>query len=27
MGMEYKKINSCTNDYILYRKEFEDLKG
>ena len=26
MGMEYKRIHTCPNDYILYRKEFEDLK-
>ena len=25
MGMEYKKIHSCPNDCILYRKEFEGL--
>jgi len=25
MGIEYKKINVCPNDCILYRKEFEDL--
>ena len=26
MGMEYKRIHACSNDCILYRKEFEDLK-
>ena len=26
MGMEYKRIHTCPNDCILYRKEFEDLK-
>jgi len=23
-GMEYKKIHACPNDFILYRKEYED---
>ena len=26
MGMEYKRIDACPNDCILYRKEFEGLK-
>ena len=26
MGMKCKRIHACPNDYILYRKEFEDLK-
>jgi len=25
MGMEYKKIHACSNDYVLYRKEFINL--
>jgi len=25
MGMEYKKIHACPNDFILYRKKFESL--
>nr|KYP69750.1 hypothetical protein KK1_008951 [Cajanus cajan] len=25
MGLQYKKIHACPNDYILYRKEFEAL--
>jgi len=27
MGMEYKKILACPNDYILYPKDFELLKS
>jgi len=27
MGMEYKKIHACPDDYILYRKDFELLKS
>ena len=27
MGMEYKKIQACPNDCILYRKDFELLKS
>jgi len=26
MGMTYKKIHTCSNYYISYRKEFEWLK-
>jgi len=26
MSMEYKKIHAWSNDGILYKKEFEDLK-
>jgi len=26
MGMEYKKIHSCPNDFILYRNEYKDLR-
>jgi len=26
MGMEYKRIHACSNDCILYRKEFKGLK-
>uniref|UniRef100_A0A151UDV0 Transposase-associated domain-containing protein n=1 Tax=Cajanus cajan TaxID=3821 RepID=A0A151UDV0_CAJCA len=25
MGLQYKKIHACPNDYILYRKKFESL--
>ena len=25
VGLEYRKIHTCPNDYILYRKEFEGL--
>ena len=25
MGMEYRKIHTCPNDYILYRNEFAKL--
>ena len=25
MGMEYKKIHACPNDYVLYKKEYEGL--
>jgi len=27
VGMEYKKIHACSNDCILYRKDFELLKN
>jgi len=27
MGMGYKKIHACPNNYILYMKEFEFLKN
>jgi len=26
MGMQYKKIHSCSNDCILYRNDYEDLR-
>ena len=25
MGRKYQKIHACTNDYILYRHEFEEM--
>ena len=25
MGIEYKKIHACPNDYILYRDDFEEI--
>lgn len=25
LGMEYRKIHTCPNDYILYRKKFNNI--
>ena len=27
LGMEYKKIHACPNDFILYRKELNDASS
>jgi len=27
IGMEYEKIHACSNDCILYRKEFAELRS
>ena len=26
MGMKYKKIHACPNDYILYRHDFQEMQ-